>query len=95
MGTCNGLAKVSGENWTIYKKENSGLVENLILAIAEDSHGNIWIGTNKGVSVFNGTEWKTYTVDNSGLIDNRVQTITSFRNKVYVGTGKGISVFEN
>jgi ligand-binding sensor domain-containing protein len=71
------------------------LVDDLILSVAEDSSGNIWVGTYKGVSVFDGSKWKTYTSDNSKLIDNRVQTIKVWNKKIYIGTTKGISVFEN
>jgi len=88
------LIKKTANTWTIYNKENSGLVDNLILSLAEDSFGNIWVGTNKGVSVFDGSKWKTYTAENSELVHNRVQTIKARSKKVYIGTTKGISVFE-
>lgn len=46
---------------TIYTEENSALPDDYITALAEDSRGNIWVGTRtKGVIVIdNNNQWKT------------------------------------
>ncbi len=45
----SGLLKFDGSNWTTYNT-NNGLVNNYVWSIAQDSPGNIWIGTYNGVS---------------------------------------------
>lgn len=92
IGTCNGLALLKKGGWTVYNGDTPAIQGDVVLAVAEDLEGNVWVGTNKGLTVFNGQQWKTFTMENSNLIENRVQTISIRNNKIYVGTSLGISV---
>jgi ligand-binding sensor domain-containing protein len=81
-----------------YTKENSGLPDDYITALAEDRHGNIWIGTRtQGVVVYdqNG-QWRTYQADGTenGLVDNWVTTILiDDQDRVWIGTERhGVSM---
>ena len=63
---------------------------------AQDSAGNIWIGTMQGLFKFDGGSWTRFTVTD-GLIDNRVLgLIVDRRGRVWAGspTNRGVSVFD-
>ena len=48
-----GVARLSsGGQWTTFTTCNSGLIWDQVLALAEDSRGQIWFATGRGVSVF-------------------------------------------
>ena len=81
-----------------YTKENSGLPDDYITALAEDRHGNIWIGTRtKGVVVYdqNG-QWRNYRENSSsnGLIENWVTALfIDDQDRVWIGTERyGVSM---
>lgn len=76
------LAKVSLLN------EESGLSNVLVLSIAKDSKGNLWIGTQKGLNkydgyVFNPNDYFKKQTINSLLFD-------SIRDYLWIGTEKGL-----
>lgn len=79
---------------TFFTKENSGLPDDYITALAEDPQGHIWIGTyRQGVVVFdtNG-QWKTYQVDGSptGAFDKWVTALfIDAQDRVWVGMKSG------
>ncbi|NNU34056.1 hypothetical protein HK413_07625 [Mucilaginibacter sp. S1162] len=60
IGTANGLLRISGDTWTVYNDQNSGLPSSFILSIAAQDNGLVWIGTNKGLAKFNGTTLVCY-----------------------------------
>jgi len=70
-----GVLTFDGENWKKYDTSNSGLVNDLIQAVACDDQGRVWIGTDCGISVFDGAEWITYNMSNSGLVSDDVTKI--------------------
>jgi ligand-binding sensor domain-containing protein len=98
LGTDKGIAQHTGyetlENWTVFNTE-SGLVENTVQCIRNDSKGNIWFGTAGGASVFDGKQWKSYKTED-GLAGNNVLTISIDSNDVvWFGTDNGVSSFSN
>lgn len=74
-------------------------VNGYIRAIAEDTEGNIWIGTHGGgVAVFhpaNG-KWTIYTQDNSQLSSDKIQSILcDSHGNVWIGTyGEGLCLYD-
>jgi len=70
-----GVLTFDGENWGKYDTSNSGLVSDLIQAIACDDQGRVWVGTDCGISVFDGAKWITYNMSNSGLVSDDVTKI--------------------
>lgn len=84
------------QQWTNFTTANSGLVNDYINSIAEDTSGNMWFGTNGGVSKFDGTTWTNYTTANSGLVSDTVNAIAiDDQNKIWFGTMAGVSKFKN
>lgn len=60
-----------------------GLPSNVVLALYQDSHGFLWIGTDEGLSIYDGASFTNYTVAN-GLPYSRVEAI--LESKAYPGT---------
>ncbi|MCF8276803.1 MAG: gliding motility-associated C-terminal domain-containing protein [Flavobacteriales bacterium] len=58
-----GLVKYDGATWTVYNTTNSGIADNWVNYVLEDSQGNIWAATGSGISKFDGATWTNY---NSG-----------------------------
>jgi signal transduction histidine kinase/ligand-binding sensor domain-containing protein/DNA-binding response OmpR family regulator len=97
MGGFNGLRqvnKVTGEVKT-YKKgnDNNSLPNDYVIAIREDSKGNLWIGTqNGGLCVFDPDNEKFYTYkfeagNNTSLSDNSIYDIfRDDKGNMWVGT---------
>ncbi|MFT3739898.1 MAG: two-component regulator propeller domain-containing protein [Breznakibacter sp.] len=53
IATESGLSRFDGRNFTVYKKNNSGLISNALNALLYDKDTNtLWIGTKGGLSVF-------------------------------------------
>jgi ligand-binding sensor domain-containing protein len=77
--------------WITYNA-GSGLGDNFIWNIYEDSQGNIWTGTNDaGVRTFNGTNWSGYTT-NSGMLSNTVYAVVQDADgDMWFGTGGGLN----
>ena len=84
------------DTWQTYNTSNSGLANNEVRTIAEDTAGNTWFGTwGSGISVLraDGT-WQTYNTSNSGLANNQVYAIAmDVARDIWFGTwGGGVSV---
>lgn len=76
------LAKVSLLN------EDSGLSNVLVLSIAKDSKGNLWVGTQKGLNQYDGYTFVSIPQFRKSVI-NCLQYDT-FRNRLWIGTDKGL-----
>jgi signal transduction histidine kinase/ligand-binding sensor domain-containing protein/DNA-binding response OmpR family regulator len=54
VATMSGLNRFDGRNFTVYKENNSKLVNNAVNTLLYDSEDNmLWIGTRDGVCLFN------------------------------------------
>lgn len=63
-----------------------GLASNYVTSIAQDTQGNLWLGTDKGVSRYDGTNWKTFSMKD-GLANNFVTTIAvDKQGNIWLGT---------
>lgn len=83
----------SQTNWTVKSSANSGLVNNVVRKLYQDSNGKIWVGTAKGLNIINDNNWDTYTRSN-GLPHNIVWDIGEDNNgNIWVATQKGIALF--
>ena len=103
IGTCGGLAKYDGTNWTTYTTSNSGLPDNQVMSIAIDRSDNKWIGCytdwtgiyGGGLVKFDGTNWTIYNPSNSGLLSNFTSSIAIDDNdNEWLGTDSGLVRFD-
>lgn len=97
VGTDGGGINVfkSGKRTAIYKKENSPLSDNSILASLRDSEGNLWFGTFQGSISYYDTRTKTIKKiepNNNSHLD--IRTFYEDRDKnIWIGSSEGIYVF--
>jgi hypothetical protein len=61
--------------WQSFTEADSGIIDNTINAMIEDSEGRIWFATNKGLSVFDGKGWMSFTPFNSGIPDSPITAV--------------------
>ncbi|MDR1718174.1 MAG: response regulator [Prevotella sp.] len=79
IATESGLNRFDGRSFTVYTKNNSGLVSNELNALLYDKEDNtIWIGSQReGISIFDcvSNTFSNHTMDN-GLITNDVTNLS-------------------
>ena len=78
----------SGELRFHLNREN-GLQNNTVLALCEDSHGNLWLGLDHGIDLVALRAPLTFFTDQSGKIGT-VYTATRWKNQLYIGTNQGV-----
>ncbi|MDX1300816.1 diguanylate cyclase [Photobacterium sp.] len=84
----------SFDNQTLRHVDLQGLPSNVVRAIAEDSQGQLWIGTMAGLIRYSsdGTTHQLFTT-NDGLPSNFIMALTlDEQGQVWVGTGGGVAV---
>jgi ligand-binding sensor domain-containing protein/signal transduction histidine kinase/CheY-like chemotaxis protein len=91
IGTWDGgLAKLSGEKFTIYAKKE-GLPNPVIKNLLEDRDGHLWVGTHGGICRFKDGVFTSYTVK-QGLTDNYIGSLLQDKNgNIWIGTPKGLN----
>lgn len=99
FGTENGLYRFDGTH-VVYKRKNAGaqntFPDNTIVNIAEDSAGNLWIGTLRGVVKMNpyNFECAEYS-DLNKLLPGEydIKVYIDKAGKIWAGHSKGLAVF--
>lgn len=91
LGTIsNGLIYLNEQGELIYKiDQNTGLLNNTVLAIFEDVENNIWLGLDNGISYVNkNSPYKVFT-DRNGVLGS-VYTSIIHNGNLYLGTNHGL-----
>lgn len=94
FGTDNGVEEHIGteakKNWLLYSTSD-GLIDNHVLAIAEDMNGGMWFGTKGGASYLSGDVWTSFT-SADGLASDTVYSIgIDLDGSAWFGTHRGVS----
>lgn len=95
MGMGNSLAQQASYYFKHYNI-NSGLSQNTVMGIFQDSKGFIWIGTKNGLNRFDGHDFKIYRRGDSptDLTNSMVYCINEDSgHTLWIGTDKGISLY--
>lgn len=75
-----------------------GLSQNTVLALTQDHHDNIWMGTMDGLNRYDGYRWQTFykdPEDGHSLANNHVLSLCTDRSgAVWVGTQVGLSCYD-
>ncbi len=90
-----GLLRVDGGVITSFDT-SAGLASDIVHALAEGAHGEIWIGTEKGLNVRQNGAFSTFTMED-GLPHDLVQAVmVDHTDTVWVGTrGGGIALYQH
>lgn len=90
---CGGVTKISPDRqqWVIYDAGTSGIINDHITAINEDSQGFLWFGTqDSGICRFDGKEsWTSY--QQVADLGKKIKVIFKDHNDtLWIGTDKGV-----
>lgn len=90
-----GAFRKEGENWEVFKTDNSDLPSNIVNDIAFDADNQIWFATQNGLACYDGENWVIYKKGNSGLPYNVVESIIidETNNKWILCKNAGLAVF--
>jgi ligand-binding sensor domain-containing protein len=91
-----GLARFSGGRFDHFHQLNSGLVNDVVYAVAVE-HDNIWAATTAGASRYNTVtgEWTIFTEKNAPMEEIWNYAVTYSDGKVYLGVwGSGVLEYE-
>ena len=72
-------------------------IEQLVVDLAQDKAGNIWIASESGLSRFDGSQFTQYNTSNSDITSNELNAIyyNAYDNTLWVGTQRdGLCVFD-
>lgn len=89
-------ANLTGQNYYSRNYDiNSGLPDNCIRELFQDSRGFLWIGTEAGLTKFDGKHFTSYN-SQDGLAGNKIWSITECNNGyIWIGCNDGgLSVFD-
>ncbi|APY11854.1 hybrid sensor histidine kinase/response regulator [Seonamhaeicola sp. S2-3] len=97
-----GFIAFGGSQNNIYKfkhlSTSDGLSQNSIIAINQDSLGQIWIGTRDGLNKYDGSEFTVYRHDKNdslSISNNDIFCIENDSNGfIWVGTHKGLNKYD-
>lgn len=74
----------------------NGLTNSLVVDLAYDKHGNLWIATEAGLNMFDGKRFILYDTTNSNIAGNSLNTLLYDDNKdlLWIGTKSGLSIID-
>lgn len=77
----------------------SGLSNNGINSIAQDSLGYVWIGTPEGLNRYDGTEFKIFEKNDNNssqsLSHDVINEIKAYKNKLLIATPEGLNIYDS
>ena len=95
VGTEGGLGCWDGESWRVYSTTN-GLSMNAVQAIADDSRGNLWLGTpGAGINCLKDGRFTCFGKTNGLPSDTIGSLLVDADDVVWAGTSGGVARYEN
>ena len=100
IGTNNGLFTFDLKTGAVrdYLSENSNLPDNVILSVAEDAKGNLWIGTfGQGIAILSPDLRLIRNINTyNGFCSNAIyHLLNDSKNRMWVATREGLAVFKS
>lgn len=87
IGTYQGLDRLSRIPLDLFNNKSDG-IDNDVLSFAEDSHGNILVGTFRGLFIYKIADGEHFSLEESRAIqlrDERITTLATNQNRIWVG----------
>ncbi len=89
----NGLAKLTGNTWTVFDTLNSNIPSNRVWSVTVDKKNIIWISTDKGIGRYDGVNWTVY--DTSTLLGINTITVDNKNVKWMASFGNGLINYDD
>jgi ligand-binding sensor domain-containing protein/two-component sensor histidine kinase len=94
LGTISaGLARYQNGNLTYLRKQD-GLAEDVVVALAEDKEGSLWVGTRGGLSQLTDVKIPTFGKSEGLSADVNTDVCASKRGGLWIATGDGFTYFD-
>ncbi|MCF8296268.1 MAG: hypothetical protein K9J13_01880 [Saprospiraceae bacterium] len=87
------LLKYDGKDWDIFSEKDLLTIDISVIAITEDSKGNIYFGGMSGVSVYNGKSWDRINYPFKGITIRAIAVDTS--GNIAIGHDGGLLLRKN
>ncbi len=88
-----GLSKYDGISFINYT-EKTGLINNVVISIAEDMQKRLWLGTQGGISCFDGKTFTRYTEQEGLLSNSTLLVFTDKKGNIWFCSLNGISKYD-
>lgn len=81
--------------FTRYQRAGSGLSNNAVRKLYEDSRGFIWVGTHKGLNRYDGNRFKIYDRTDFGIDSDFINVIREdVDGNLWIGTDNGVVIYQ-
>lgn len=87
IGTYQGLDRLSRIPLDLFNNKSDG-IDNDVLSFAEDSHGNILVGTFRGLFIYKISDGEHFRLEESKAIqlrDERITTLAADQHRIWIG----------
>jgi ligand-binding sensor domain-containing protein/signal transduction histidine kinase len=88
-----GVVRYSGGSFTSLKRTN-GLADDFVTALAEDTEGNLWIGTPNGLSQLSDVKIPTFGKTEGFIADVNVAVAASRKGGLWVASSEGCMYYD-
>ena len=80
---------------TVWRQEH-GLPQDTIRAIAQTTDGYLWLGTDEGLARFDGYEFAVFDKDSGALPGNSITALAAARDgSLWIGTSDGLTCYRD
>src|SRR5262249_12903533 len=88
-----GVVRYSGGSFTSLRRTN-GLADDFVTALAEDTEGNLWIGTPKGLCQLSDGKIPTFGKNEGFIADVNVAVAPSHKGGLWVASSEGCLYYD-
>src|SRR5258708_16622902 len=77
-------------------RQEQGLPQDTIRAIAQTTDGYLWLGTDEGLARFDGYEFEIFGKDHGGLPSNSITALAASNDgSLWIGTTRGLAYYRD
>ncbi|MEW6180161.1 MAG: two-component regulator propeller domain-containing protein [Chloroflexota bacterium] len=80
-----------GEDSRVFNSQNSGIGDERVRVVMEDSVGRLWFGSESGLSYYANDNWQFFAGGEFGVKEVRIRALTEDgKGRIWVGTSEGV-----